>query len=180
MKKPEERDVLAKWSLASIKAKVSVGIQQSDFINGEEVLTECSTPAQITETLMEVNSAKYQMCNQSPFLKEPLLSDFGYFGDTAAGQAVLNGTYVPPPGTDFYSTLLLQHMERPTNVPAHSQCPLFVSTEDHIASWKRTKEYTSSGISGLHFGMFKARCKDADLAAFDASRRSIMYSTGSY
>ena len=60
------------------------------------------------------------------------------------------------------------------------QCPLFVSTEDHVASWKRTKEYTSSGISGLHFGMFKAQCKDVDLAAFDVSRRSIMYSTGSY
>ena len=189
---PKHRDRILRNEEARRKGRVSkmvsgksqgqgvVSIQRSDYVNGEEVLTECSTPAQVTETLMEVNSAKYQMCNQSPFMKEPLLSDFGYFGDTAAGQAVLNGTYVPPPGTDFYSTLLLQHMERPPNVPAPAQCPLFVSTEDHIASWKRTKEYTSSGISGLHFGMFKAQCKDADLAAFDASRRSIMYSTGSY
>jgi hypothetical protein len=157
-----------------------INVQRSDMVNGTEVLTECITPDEMNTTLLEVNSSKYQQCNHSPFLQEPLLSEFGYLGDSPNTDAVLDGTYVPPPGTDYYASLLLQHMQRPPGMPSTPQCDQFVSTQDHVASWKRAKEYTSSGISGLHFGMFKAQSKDPDLAAFDASRRSVIYCTGSY
>jgi hypothetical protein len=43
-----------------------------------------------------------------------------------------------------------------------------ISTHEHVSNWKRAKEYTSSGISGVHFGMFKSQATDPDLASFDA------------
>jgi hypothetical protein len=69
-------------------------------------------------------------------------------------------------------------MKRPTGMTDVPINPDFVSTTDHQRSWKSAKEYTSSGISGLHFGMFKSECLDDDLAIFGASRRSIMYNSG--
>jgi hypothetical protein len=53
-----------------------------------------------------------------------------------------------------------------------------ISLDDHIKGWKRAWEKTSSGISGLHFGMFKAHLQVPALAALDASMQSVAYSTG--
>jgi hypothetical protein len=59
----------------------------------------------------------------------------------------------------------------------NSKClPDKVTTTDHEGNWKKAKEYTSAGLSGLHFGMFKSAAKH--LVQFDAARRSIMYNTG--
>ena len=127
-----------------------------------------------------MNESKYQQCNHSPFLQEPLLSDFGYTGATPSADAVLDGTYQPPPGTDDLTRLLLQHMARPPSISAHTTSPDWVSTEDHQRSWSRAKEYTSAGISGIHFGMYKAQAKDPEMAAYDASRRSIAYRCGEF
>ena len=153
-------------------------VLRSEMVNGQEVLTECSTRKDINDLLMEVNPVKYKQCGNSPFLQEPLLTAFGYTGDTAATEQVLAGTYVPPPGTARYTQLLLQHMKRPSTITPAPMTPDFVSTEDHQQSWRRAKEYTTSGVSGVHFGMFKAQAMDPELAAFDASRRSIVYRTG--
>jgi exonuclease III len=187
---PKDRDRILRTEEARRKGRISklisgkgqgqgvINIQRSDMVDGQEVLTDCHTPNVMNTTLLEVNSAKYQQCDRSPFLNEPLFSDFGYLGDTPHADMVLNGTYIPPPLTDPYATLLLAHMKRPPNMPSVAPCSQFVTTENHSSSWKKAKEYTSSGISGLHFGMFKAQARDDDLAKFDASRRSIMYCTG--
>ena len=151
---------------------------RSDIIEGVETVTECSTKDEINAVLMEVNESKYKQCGASPFLQEPLLSDFGFSGTTARAAEVLAGTYTPPPGTDPFACLLLQNMSIPPNVAAIPVKPAFVSTESHQASWKRAKEYTTAGRSGIHFGQYKAQALDNGLAALDASRRSIHYSTG--
>jgi hypothetical protein len=53
-----------------------------------------------------------------------------------------------------------------------------ITTEDHIRGWKRQKEKTTGGMSELHFGQYKAHLKDRALAAFNASMRSVVYTTG--
>jgi hypothetical protein len=153
-------------------------IHRSDIVDGVETLHECITEQEVNDTLMVVNASKYQQCDNSSFLKEPLLSDFGYLGDTPNSEAVLEGTYIPPPGTDYFATLLIGHMGYPVGMDSTTCISDSITTEDHVLSWKRAKEYTSAGISGLHFGMFKAQATDPDLAEFDASRRSLMYNTG--
>ncbi len=154
-------------------------ILRSDMVDGTETITECSTKEDVEAVLFPVNEAKYKQCNNSPFLQQPLLADFGFDGNTIHTDEVLDGTYVPPPGTDPYTCLLLNHMTRPTTIPLDSHLPPpVITTEDHKLSWKRAKEYTTSGKSGIHFGHYKAQAEDDELAALDASRRSIHYSTG--
>lgn len=53
-----------------------------------------------------------------------------------------------------------------------------VSTEEYIYTWSRCKEYTSSGVSGLHFGYFKASCLDDTLVDIDRRFIEIPLSTG--
>ena len=93
---------------------------------------------------------------------------------------------MPPPDTDPYAVALLKHFKRPTQPLSSSLNPnaapfiprKTITTTDHIKWGKRTKESTSAGISGIHFGHLKAHCKREELAELDASLRSVAYTTG--
>jgi hypothetical protein len=125
-------------------------VLKSIITNGIKTVTECTTKADIEEVLLQVNELKYKQCANSPFRQEPLLSDFGFNGDTASTDAVLAGAYIPPTTTDPYTRLLLHHMVRPPTVPAHPIRPVIITAKEHQQSWKRTKEHTTSGLSGIH------------------------------
>jgi hypothetical protein len=104
-------------------------------------------------------------------MQSPLLDDFGYRQNTDAHEQVLNGVYNVPEECDRATELLIRGLARPTG--NHCKAPYapttHITTEDHIQGWKRQKERTSGGISGLHFGHYKAHAQERDLAAFDAS-----------
>ena len=73
-----------------------------------------------------------------------------------------------------------QHLSRP---PLNPNATPFtprtsITVADHVNGWKKAKERTSPGKSGLHFGMYKAHLKRPVLAALDASMGSIAYMTG--
>jgi hypothetical protein len=110
---------------------------------------------------------------QSPL--QPCIPTFGYLGDSPNSEAVLEGTYVPPPETNYYGALLRGHMNYPPGMDNSKCLPDKVTTTDHEGNWKRPKEYTSAGLSGLHFGMFKSAAKHSDLVQFDAARRSTYH-----
>jgi hypothetical protein len=68
-----------------------------------------------------------------------------------------------------FAKLLLGHMGYPVGMNSTNCIPTRITNEEHALSWKRAKEYTSAGISGLHFGMFKAQAEDVAVVQFDAS-----------
>jgi hypothetical protein len=83
---------------------------------------------------MEVNLKKYQQCDSSRFLQEPLLSLFGYIGQSEHTESVLDGSFVSPPTTDQYSALLLQHMQRPPSMSLVNDLPDRISTHEHVSN----------------------------------------------
>jgi len=50
--------------------------------------------------------------------------------------------------------------------------------EDFIKHWKHTKECTSSSLSGLHFGHYKAATKSWELAHLYAWFTQLVFMTG--
>jgi hypothetical protein len=96
---------------------------------------------------------------------------------TIAHDQVLQGTYIPPTGCNRATELLIQGLQRPRKqVTFHPRT--VISTEDHCRGWKKQKEKTAGGMSGLHFGHYKAPTQVWLLAEFDASLRSVAYTTG--
>ena len=167
-------------ALGRIAKAVTGKLANSGVIKVEYQGAVCTTRLEVETALLTVNAAKYRACEDTPFLNEPLLSEFGLTNDTEATQQVLNGTYQCPEGTDKYAALLLKHLSRP---PLNPNATPFtprtsITVADHVNGWKKAKERTSPGKSGLHFGMYKAHLKRPVLAALDASMRSIAYMTG--
>ena len=97
---------------------------------------------------------------------------------TEAAQEVLDGTWLPPEGTDIYTRLLLQEMKMPDVLRNATPMVSSISVDNHIQGWERQKEQVSSAPKGLHFGHYKAGISDEDIAAFDATMRSLSYEHG--
>ena len=163
-------------------AKLITGKLQSKSVTKVELNGRESTKkVDIENVFKAINYAKIRASDDTAFLQTPLRSIFGYRKDTPADDAVLSGTFQPPPNTDPHAIQLIQGLRQPPQLLPENRSfhpRTTITTEDHIRGWRKVKEQTSSGPSGLHFGMFKANTKVTRLADIDASIRSVAYTTG--
>ena len=83
-----------------------------------------------------------------------MIAEFGYTGDTTAGDEVTEGTYIPPTNTDKYTKLFLSCLSRPDNIQ-DNMIPTKFSTQDYVTRWKLRRKRTSSSVSGRYFGHYK-------------------------
>ena len=183
--KPKDRDRLKRREQArdlGRAAKLVSGKLESKSVTKIEIDgKECTEKEEMEEALKHINYNKLRMCDNTPLLRPPLRQIFGDKNNPQNVSDILNGTFTLPDTCDKYVQLLIKGLKqpetlRPHNRPFHPRTK--ISTEDHIAGWKKMKERTSSGMSGLHFGMFKANATDPLLAELDASIRNIAYTTG--
>ena len=113
---------------------------------------------------------RFSQSEQTPFLTEPLLSDFGYLGDSPATQQVLEGIYHIPPNTDPYARKLIACLRRSPLLPCISKS---ISTQDHIQAWNKARPNTASHPGGPLYSDIIAGTKDNEIAAFDAATANL-------
>ena len=81
------------------------------------VVTEHSIKTAIEQASIEYLPELFLCVDNTPLRTSPLLEETGYTGDTIAGDAVTEGTYIPPSNTDEHTKLVLQCMKRLDHVP---------------------------------------------------------------
>jgi hypothetical protein len=88
--------------------------------------------------------------------------------DTVAAWAFLQGTYVVPEETDDYTREFLHTTQASAPLDPQSQLSCEITKEDFQCYWKKPRERTSSSISGLHYGHYKAAATDDTLSEIHA------------
>jgi hypothetical protein len=94
------------------------------------------------------DSRRFSQTGDTPFMQSPLLEDFGYLAQGPASRLVLNGSYVPPSGTDVYARKLFRQLAMSPSVSSAPPMSVVMSTSDPM------------------------------LASFDATMANIPYATG--
>ncbi len=82
--------------------------------NGQESLVivhECTTPDDMYRAAQQENESRFTQSLVTPSMQEPLLSLIGPLADTEHAEAILAGSFDPPPGLDQYTLLLLQALQ---------------------------------------------------------------------
>ncbi len=149
-----------------------VEMKQDD--GATKVLTQ---KVEIEKACMEENEKKYMQTSNTPCMTGQLQKDLGYDGLTPAGEAILKGTYEPPPDTGQYTRELLQQLK--TVDAIFDDLPKAkMTTAQFSEGWKKITEQTSAGISGTHFGHMKACADHPRLAEMEASFAHIPYMSG--
>ena len=107
------------------------------------------TQPQVEAAIIAENQSKYSQCLGTPPMQPPFTNLFGYTGDTPAADQVLAGTFQAPPDMDPALQTFLQHCKAHPAPEGLTPCPNHVTTEDNRLAWKKAKEHTQAGLSGL-------------------------------
>ena len=107
---------------------------------------------------------------------EPLLSLVGRLGVGPIAQQILNGMFECPPDVNENTAKYIQQLARTRSeyVPEHWELRSDILRE----GWKKAKENTASGPSGLTFAHFIANAHDGEVSEFDFLMSKIPYTTG--
>ena len=127
---------------------------------------------------LQENCRRFNQAKDTPFLQQPLLNLVGPLGTGPAAEAILNGDFVVPEGVNYWAAKLITQLKRPAAVTTLQQRKPHVSVDKHCKGWKRAKEQTSSGKSGITFSHLKAGATCPEIAEFEAQMADIPYKSG--
>lgn len=112
-------------------------------------------PTEILYHLQARNRNHFGQAHNTPSTQAPLIDDLGFTGNTADGNAILQGTYnisdLSPP-----VQLLIAHLQCHYIGPRSQQFQPSITEADYVGKLKSWSESTSTSPSGLHLGHYKA------------------------
>jgi hypothetical protein len=138
--------------------------------------TFLDTQAAVEKAIMETIDLRYRLTHSTPFLQEPLLATVGLTGTSLAAQQILDGTFICLAGVDETTQLLIKLLKRPADGVLCIETT--ITCKDFQQYWKRARQRTSSSMSGLHFGHWKAAAGSDELSETHSLFMEIAISTG--
>ena len=138
-------------------------------------IVEHTTREPVEQTIFaEIHNKRYTMAGEAPICNGDLFEEFGYTSSTTAGQAVLNGTYVAPNGTDQATVDLFAELaEIRQRIPKDS-VSVCITPQQWKRYWQVVNEETSSSESGLHFGHYVAGSASDIISYYHAARVTVV------
>lgn len=130
----------------------------------------------IEQRCMEENSARFTQANHTPSLLPSQRTILGWTAQSEISSSILSDQ------CDFDSSQLHQDLKQ--TLPFFHRSPQItdieedISESEYIYRWSRCNEFTSTGMSGLHFGHFRASCMNKTCAWLDRILCEIPLKTG--
>lgn len=157
--------------------------QKSSVTNVQEidhrgVLHSYTTQPEVEQALQRCLESRFSLTDNSPIMQPYLFHLLGNGVLTPAGQRILKGEPIMLPRhlSNKYTKWLLTGMACPN--PPVPPIEKHISILDFQRYWSRTKEKTSSSLSGLHFGHYKAAASSDMLSEFHAFFTEIVFRSG--
>jgi len=117
----------------------------------------------------------FTKAHSSPFLHCQLLADVSLLSCSPAAKEILEGTYHCLDDADNYTKLFLKALK--WLMPHPELVSTVLSPENICTHWHRAKVLTSSSISGLHFGHYKAAISNDLLTHLHACFMQLVFMT---
>ncbi|MCK7581433.1 MAG: hypothetical protein MZV65_41245 [Chromatiales bacterium] len=126
-----------------------------EVVDGDGLL-EVSTQDDVEHHTMAMCAARFRLTEDTPPMTEPLRSALGFLGTTAAARQILAGTYEPPPDVDDLTREFLSVLQATAPLDPANRISCEITRHDFQQHWRKARERTSSSLSGLHYGHYKA------------------------
>ena len=132
----------------------------------------------VESAIHEELDARFDRASSAPICNGPLFELLGYNADTKAGMEILEGTFIPPKGTDPATVIILNEIARIYKLMGEGEVSIIITKEDFQHYWKRVKERTASSYSGRHFGHYKSAAHSDYLSEVHARHTALITKTG--
>jgi hypothetical protein len=139
-----------------IRQKSSNGAVTKLYYTKNNIRTEFLTKVTMENACISENIGRFSQTNDTPPMNGSLIADLGYLAETNAKDHILDGSYVPPTGTDQYMCEFLEELRMPNSIRDKGPISTSTTPEEHCQGWKRQKERTAAESKGLSFSHHKA------------------------
>ncbi len=103
-----------------------------------------------------IHRKRFLLAESAPLCQQPLRGTFGYNAICQTSQDILYGTSDYPQDFDAATREILQECALIWLQISASLVTSLITKEDWENHWSKSKEETSSSVSGRHFGHYKA------------------------
>ena len=163
--------------IAKVNGKIRSGAVTTVWApDGQGGRAEMTNRSEMEQALLDESQRRFTQASDTPFMKDPLFSLVGKLGITAASKEILEGTFQCPEDVDqvtqWYIRQLVQ--DRAQFLPSYWELRNEILRE----GWKKSRENTAAGPSGLTFSHFIANAHDDLTSELDFLLTSIPYRTG--
>jgi hypothetical protein len=157
-----------------LKPDFRKGLHSVEVVYPTGEVREITDQVGIEEALLAELRKRFNQAASTPFLSTSLFQDIGPLGVSSAACQILSGNYSPSDDVDEWAVKLLPFLKQvvPTN-PIRDLLP-----HEYASGWKKVKERTSSGPSGITIPHMKAHGQSEILTCVDTIMANLTYRHG--
>ena len=130
---------------------------------------------EIENTIHQENQEKFSQTQNILAISELLVLELDFLGEIETCRNILQGTFEIPNDKDQFSTECIKALTKPAII--RNPPKVIIATEGFRVGWKKMKEATLEGISGMHFRYIKACTHSIPLSNLEVTIRHILYAT---
>ncbi len=124
-------------------------------VNGE--VKEYIIQEDVEQAIQRECEACFLLAHSAPIMKTLLRERLRYLVDEALARSIILGTYDIPSDLDPATKLILEEIGKLgvkiVNGEGHN---IIITPEDFKCFWQKVNKFTSSSMSGVHYGHYKA------------------------
>ena len=124
--------------------------------------------------IQEECEARFTLAHNAPIMKHSLAGKLRYLEDEDAAVAIVDGTYEIPLELDKATKFIFQEVRE---IGRKTKCgeghEITITTEDFQRFWKRVSVWTTSSLSSILYGHYKAAVNSHPVNKISANGRYI-------
>jgi hypothetical protein len=163
----------ARFIKHTLKPEFCKGLNSIELVTPSGVV-EISDQAGIEDALLTELQHRFNQAGRTPFLTASLFRDVGPLGISPSSQAILKGQYIPQDDVDEWAVKLLPFLQQAVQTSQIRD----LLPQEYAAGWKKVRERTSSGPSGLTIPHMKAHGNSEFLTKIDTIMANLPYRYG--
>jgi hypothetical protein len=124
-------------------------------------LQEFREQDEIESEIQKECEARFTLAHSAPIMNSLLGEKLRYLEDEDIARQIITGTYDIPAEIDEATKMILREIGRMgVRIVNEKGSEIVITPEDFKQFWRRVNEFTSSSMSGIHYGHMKAAAQD--------------------
>ncbi len=142
------------------------------FVDGVKV--DVYEALEMNKEIQEVTEKQFDLAHSAAITRSTLQHIVGYCTATTFAMDLLNGREAMPADVDDNTATLIFEFQRIFKHLRHKHTPVNITPDNYCFYWGQVSNSTSSAMSSVHFGHWKALAKDWMLVNFICTQLNLI------